>query len=174
MQVAQNTMSTTKRFYLAGDGERTEILHSDTYPKMRYEGGEWTSMSPGTEDLAESKAQWGMPEEPCKCCGNVFSTNYSEPTKSQLLEKNVCFKCNFWQEYLEIKDDPNIARIEGSHYVIQPDTTGDPSWKGFGGRKFIIRFADGREVVTRNLWHQGEIPAHFREELPDNATFVQE
>lgn len=166
-------MHTSKRFYLAGDGERTEIIHSEKPPKMRYEGGEWSSLSPGTEDLKESKEKWCMPEEPCRCCGNVFSASYSEPTKAQLLSKNVCFGCNFWQEYVEQKNDFRIARIEGSHYCIVPDDNSPHGFKGHGGSEFRIRFHDGREVVTRNLWHQGTIPPHFRDELPDNATFVR-
>ena len=36
----------------------------------------------------------------------------------------------------------------------------------------MIRFTDGREVITHNLWHQGTIPKHFRARLPDNAVFV--
>ncbi len=48
-------------------------------------------------------------------------------------------------------------------------------FRGFGGREFRIRFYDGRtDVVTRNLWHQGIIPEHYRALLPDNAEWVTE
>jgi len=42
---------------------------------------------------------------------------------------------------------------------------------GCAGRRFWIRFFDGRTITTNNLWCQGEIPEEFREELPDNAEF---
>lgn len=49
-----------------------------------------------------------------------------------------------------------------------------PSCFGFGGGKWVVRFHDGREVVTHNLWHVGTIPPPFRDRLPDNAEFVRE
>lgn len=47
-----------------------------------------------------------------------------------------------------------------------------PAWdfRGFGGRRWLIRFHDGRELCTQNLWHNGEVPAAYRNALPDNAT----
>jgi len=45
--------------------------------------------------------------------------------------------------------------------------------KGYGGRKFIIEFFDERPTITtHNLWHQGEIPPHFRDRLQDEANFI--
>lgn len=90
-----------------------------------------------------------------------------------------CFTCRFWQEKVEWnsgsdrqRKPENLARIAGRHYVIHPDT-GKMSWRGFGGQKFKIKFHDGRIVETTNLWHQGEIPKNFRDELPDNAEFIE-
>lgn len=71
--------------------------------------------------------------------------------------------------------DPTIvAVIDGEHYVIAPEDENRSFWsaRGFGGRKFVIRFFDGREVTTTNLWHQGTIPPKFRDQMPDNAEFV--
>jgi len=45
-------------------------------------------------------------------------------------------------------------------------------FKGFGGRDFSIKFYDGRDIKTSNLWYQGEIPERFKEFLSDNAEFV--
>lgn len=41
-----------------------------------------------------------------------------------------------------------------------------------GGRKFHIQMHDGQVIETTELWHQGTIPEHFRERLPDNANFL--
>ena len=46
--------------------------------------------------------------------------------------------------------------------------------RGFSGRKHIIRFFDGREIVNTNLWYNGEIPKSHRKLLPDNAEFIRE
>lgn len=99
-----------------------------------------------------------------QCCGTV------EPHR--LSKSDVCFSCDFWQRYVENRDAADRVRINGSHYIIgEEDARGE---RGCGGSKFIIEFTNGRRVITRNLWVQGKIPAHFREQLPDNAQFIRE
>lgn len=79
----------------------------------------------------------------------------------------------FWgpDGYLENVTDPvDRVVIDGEHYVIREDAG---PIRGFGGRRFDIQFFDGRTVTTRNLWHQGTVPAEWRHRYPDNAAFVQ-
>ena len=45
--------------------------------------------------------------------------------------------------------------------------------RGFSGRKHVIKFFDGREIVSTNLWYNGEIPESHRELLPNNAEFIK-
>ena len=90
-----------------------------------------------------------------------------------ILCSSECFLINHWNEMVEIKDCPNIARINGEQYYIGEETS-NKTIRGFSGRKHIIRFFDGREVVSTNLWYNGEIPESHRELLPDNAEFVIE
>lgn len=87
-----------------------------------------------------------------------------------------CFTTDFWNEKVEWKETRKdvIVRVNGVHYTIDHDESGDPSWRGHGGAKFNIKFFDGREVTTTNLWCQGSIPEAFREKLPDNAEFIKE
>ena len=47
------------------------------------------------------------------------------------------------------------------------------SFRGYGGKKFIILFDNGGRIITTNLWHQGTIPKWFEEYLPDNAVFEE-
>lgn len=56
---------------------------------------------------------------------------------------------------------------KGCHYWIGDENV--ECCRGFGGDKFVIRFKDGKEVTTTNLWYQGAIPKHFQKILPDNA-----
>lgn len=75
----------------------------------------------------------------------------------------------FWSEKISTRNDPDVAIIDGNHYIIGGELN-----KGFGGRKFTIKFMDGRVVETCDLWHQGKIPESYREVLSDNAKFIYE
>ncbi len=110
-------------------------------------------------------------DQVCVICGEVDSpSSFSEPTRSIMIEKKICFGCEFWLEKVAIKDDPRVVRADGTHYWIGNEKSEGPSrWRGFGGDKFIIDFFDGRHVESTNLWHNGEIPEHFKAQLPDNA-----
>jgi len=84
---------------------------------------------------------------------------------------NLCFQCAFWAEKVAIRDRADVVRAGGQHYMIGEATPDmKPRHKGYGGERFEVRFFDGRVVETDNLWHQGTIPSHFRDRLPDNAT----
>ena len=88
--------------------------------------------------------------------------------------KGMCFTCAYWQRYIDLKDKQNEVIVGGVHYRCNTDKPIDninPQWNGFGGRRWHIRFFDGRDVITNNLWYQGQIPERFRELLPDNAEF---
>jgi len=87
-----------------------------------------------------------------------------------MLEQQLCFTCNFWTGYVRMRDDPTIFRCKGSHYKTAPEN--ERGFRGYGGAKWKIITHDGREIITTNLWHQGTIPPHFREELPDNCQLI--
>jgi hypothetical protein len=106
----------------------------------------------------------------CIICGKeIEKSKYSNAT----LCSDVCFEVNFWNGFIPIKGWSNIVRIDGEHYVIESDNP-NSYFKGFGGRKFIIEFFDGRKITTHNLWHQGTIPESHKAILPNNAKFVKE
>jgi hypothetical protein len=81
-----------------------------------------------------------------------------------------------WQGVLSEPLAANQVIIKAELYEIRPDAPADtPGYcLGYGGAKHVIRFHDGREVTTRNLWHCGTVPPVFRDRLPDNASFVHE
>lgn len=87
------------------------------------------------------------------------------------------FAKKFWQEKVQWITDPRrkdrIVRVKGVHYFAAPES-GPMAFRGHGGSLFKIRFFDGREMTSTNLWCQGDIPPEFRELLPDNAEFVNE
>ena len=109
----------------------------------------------------------------CLECKKKEKLRWMEEMKQKLIERNLCFNCNFWWERIEKVDHPNSVRINNNHYWIENENASRNTFRGFGGQKFIIKFDNGRIVVTTNLWSQGEIPERFRDRLPNNAKFGQ-
>lgn len=112
----------------------------------------------------------------CKICGSLEGpSNYRPEVESRLIYSGTCFSCYFWNEQYELdsnKRGPHkFAVIDGTHYSILPDDP-DGYFKGHGGKKFKIRFFDGTEVITHNLWCQGDIPPIWKDKFPNNATFI--
>lgn len=91
-----------------------------------------------------------------------------ESEEEVLYPIGLCYECYFWTDLF--KHSPNNVVIDGKCYHIDPNEKA--KHKGFGGRKFKIRFLDGTLVETTNLWLNGEIPEHFRERFPNNAEFI--
>lgn len=102
----------------------------------------------------------------CRVCHVMFKPN--KFTKQA--NRSLCANDDFWYEKTLMADDPNVARIDGVHYIIGLP---DQPIKGMGGHVHKIAFYDGREVTTDNLWHQGTIPFDWRDLLFDNAEFVR-
>lgn len=102
----------------------------------------------------------------CPVCGKELKP-YEE---HYLDEKGECFECSIWRERLSLIGNPDVAIIDGTFYTIGDEDSTDP-FRGFGGDKFVIRFKDGREVVTTNLWCGGEISEAWKSKFPNNADF---
>lgn len=110
----------------------------------------------------------------CTICGDNATLSYMGEVGDRMREKTLCFTCAFWEEKVEwVAQHPDASvRVDGRHFIVAPDK--HPSQRylaGFGGTLWIVAFNDGRRVETRNLWHGGEIPERWRDQLPDNATF---
>lgn len=105
----------------------------------------------------------------CRKCGQIAWLGFLN--WRDLIEAKMCFTCLDWSRFVLIRNRPDCVRVNHEHYMIENEDSAF-GMRGHGGRRFEILFHDGRVVVTRNLWHQGNIPVHFREEIPDNATFA--
>ena len=104
----------------------------------------------------------------CPTCGEELSKFWSD--ENSMKEHGECFECSLWRERLPLVGNPDVAIIDGTFYTIGNEN--DPSpFRGFGGDKFVIKFKDGREVTTTNLWCGGHISEHWRPQFPDNADF---
>ena len=113
----------------------------------------------------------------CHICGKDDEAMYIQETMLRMTRERICFSCLHWVRQLETRREV-CAVINGTHYRIgaEPDKKQlkHGFGLGFGGSPYTIRYFDGRVVKTRNLWCQGDIPAHFRSQLPDDAEFVRE
>ena len=107
----------------------------------------------------------------CPTCGKELgaSSLYSSDERS-MKEKGECFECSLWRDRLPLVGKPNIAIIDGTFYTIDDEDSKDP-FRGFGGDKFVIRFKDGREITTTNLWCGGDISEAWKPKFPNNADF---
>ena len=109
----------------------------------------------------------------CPICGNEIGRFVSDTRAME--EHGKCFSCEIWEDrYNKFqklpKDQHSIAIIDGTFYTIGDEN--DPSpFRGFGGDKFVIRFKDGKEIITTNLWCGGDIDPYWQKYLPNNADF---
>ena len=129
-------------------------------------------------DATETDAQAKLAEIQangfCRECGDALYDSYMPKLKARIHAERMCFECIFWLDYIKVQGDPTHVIANGCHYTILPDQpSGYRGFLGHGGAEFSILFADGREVVTHNLWAQGSVPTRFRERMPNNAEFVQ-
>jgi hypothetical protein len=110
----------------------------------------------------------------CAVCGDFELLGYCKDTEQRLVANRRCFKCNFWEGMAKSNGEPSAVVIAGHRYTIRPDNHPEHgSFYGFGGQEFKIRFFDGREVTTKNLWSNGEVPIRFRAIFPENAEWVR-
>lgn len=138
----------------------------------------------------------------CKVCGTTDKPNlrreyrdngshwYLDDDSVRRRSVGICASCDHWIELWQSRGNDNIVRVDGQHYMygnhlqdarITQDTTLEmlaksmpkKSGLGMGGSPIIIRFNDGRVVITNDLWHQGQIPTQFKNVMHDNAEMVR-
>ena len=104
----------------------------------------------------------------CPTCGEEIGRFASD--KSSMEEHGECFECALWRKRLPLVKNSDVAIIDGTFYTIGDENDLSP-FRGFGGDKFVIKFKDGRQVTTTNLWCGGDISKYWRPQFPDNADF---
>lgn len=104
----------------------------------------------------------------CIICGKeIEKSSFSH----KVICSSECFHIDFWNEQIEDKNNSKSVRVNGEQYHIGSEHS-NPSFRGFGGAKYKIKFFDGREVTSTNLWYNGKIPESFKDSLLDNAEFT--
>lgn len=107
----------------------------------------------------------------CRLCGQPIENHYINSEEMQ--EKQLCFSCNFWdnQRLTDLKGDKySWCVCNGIHYRLGDEDSKATFFRGFGGKRVLIKWNDGTTKESTNLWCQGNIPEHLRKYFPDNAT----
>jgi hypothetical protein len=91
----------------------------------------------------------------------------------ELRDCGLCFACHEW---INLIGRGGVVVQHGGqrrHFLIceEPPASERIHLLGHGGARFDIQFFDGRQVVSHNVWFQGEIPPHFYDRFPVNAKF---
>ena len=112
----------------------------------------------------------------CTICGKEFEKGpYG---KHMGLCSSKCWDIDYmWRlvRYVQNEDTTvdglPVVRVNGKHYIAGEESAG--GFKGYGGRKFHIEFVagprKGQRIITKNLWHRGDIEDIYKPILPDNA-----
>lgn len=111
--------------------------------------------------------------EKCTICGETLEEKGTYDYEGIGVEEveGYCFTCNFWANQVKVhKEEPNRRfMINGMSYSIGPEDAG--VMRGYGGCKFTILYK-GEVIETTNMWCQGQVPEHFKAELPNTAELI--
>lgn len=115
----------------------------------------------------------------CQICGKqIKQSNYA----NAILCSSECFNKLFWLTKLDnIAKDKNYA----DRIVIYPsnnklycyyieDEFEKSQMRGHGGRKFKIKFTNGKTIYSTNLWSNGVIPEDLRDKFKVNTISLEE
>ena len=111
----------------------------------------------------------------CSVCEKTEESIWNEETNEELATHNMCFNCNFWREKVSWLTNPDYLNrqtiVNGCHFMVNESVL-NGFMQGSGGTPYYIHYNDGRKVVSRNVWQQGDIPKLWKDKLKDNAVFV--
>jgi hypothetical protein len=128
------------------------------------------------------KANWNTGgvqyyEYSCVECGAIGRNTYCEPHRSDMLERRLCWNCNFWRDFearLE-RDHTRMTIIDGHVYGPGSRTSGE--FRGMAGRRFDIEYIEpsihaGKRVTTFDLWSVSTLPEPLQKRFADTARFL--
>lgn len=112
----------------------------------------------------------------CKMCKVTLDFSKGDGyTHIPFIAQGNCFDCYHWDSVLNGATNRTSVRTpDGEHYCYPTNKPLDLSTPqrhlGLGGQKMKIKFFDGTEVVTNNLWSQGKMTKYWFKKFPANAT----
>ncbi|NTJ46857.1 hypothetical protein G6K93_07495 [Agrobacterium rhizogenes] len=116
-------------------------------------------------------------EYTCSECSELARNTYSEPSRTHMLERRLCWDCNYWRDFeVRLANDHRTMTIINGH-VYGPGNRTSGSMRGMAGRRFDIEFVEpsihaGKRVTTFDLWSGSTLPDRLKEKFPDTAKFL--
>lgn len=109
----------------------------------------------------------------CITCGESKDDSSDGYNHIASIRDGNCFSCWHWSDAVKARGYTAIRTKDGTHYSFrteQPISDDRSNFLGHGGRRFLIVFNDGTEIITNNLWAQGTMPKYWRDRYPPNAS----
>lgn len=113
----------------------------------------------------------------CSKCGKEARNTYAEPHRTNMLERRLCWDCNYWVDFA-VRLERNHAKmtIIGGH-VYGPGSRTSGSFLGMAGRRFDIEYIEpsahaGKRITTFDLWSGSTMPDSLKARFPDTARFL--
>lgn len=113
----------------------------------------------------------------CVRCGEEGRNTYMEPIGTRLLDKRICFSCDYFEQLDERlgRDHAKMTIIGGHVYTPGSRTTGE--FRGMAGRRFDIEYVlpsihAGSRITTFDLWSGSALPDWLKAKYPDTAKFL--
>lgn len=113
----------------------------------------------------------------CSKCGEKARNTYTEPYRTNMLNRRLCWNCNYWvDEEEKLKRDYSRMTIIGGR-IYGPGSKTSGNFRGMAGRRFDIEYTEpsifaGKRITTLDLWAGSTIPDDMREKYPDTAKFL--
>ncbi len=112
-------------------------------------------------------------EYTCVHCGQTAKNTYCEPHRTNMLDRRLCWHCNYWRD---MERDHTRMTIIGGH-VYGPGSRTSGSFRGMAGRRFDIEYIEpsiyaGKRVTTFDLWSGSTLPEHLQKRFADTARFL--
>lgn len=116
-------------------------------------------------------------EYTCGQCGKEARNTYCEPHRTDMMERRLCFTCNYWRDFeakLE-REHSKMTIIDGHIYSPGNRTSGE--FRGMAGRRFDIEYIEpsphaGKRISTFDLWSGSTMPDHLKAKFQDTARFL--
>ena len=113
----------------------------------------------------------------CVECKALARNTYLEPSRTQMLDRRLCYTCNYWreEEHRIERDHLTLTIINGHLYAPGNRTSG--VGRGMAGRRFDIEYIEpsayaGQRVTTFDLWSGSALPEKLRGRFADTARFL--
>jgi len=113
----------------------------------------------------------------CSECGATARNRYCEPHRTDMLERRLCYNCNYWRNFEKKLEHEHTKMTIIDGHVYGPGNRTSGSFRGMAGRRFDIEYIQpsafaGKRITTFDLWSGSTLPERLRQKFADTARFL--